>query len=214
MTQYTTRACPVCNKEFLVKSKNKNQTTCSVPCSSRYRARVYTTQPVSYHQETDTYHIPLTHGHVAIVDACDRDLADFYWTARIGRSGNKYAFRRGDTVKHMHRIVLERALGRKLLAGELVDHIDRDGLNNRRSNLRLATRSQNNANSRRRSDNASGFKGVMFYKPRGTWKAYINVDKRRINLGYYDTPELAHAAYIAAAHKHFGEFAHDGKEES
>jgi HNH endonuclease/AP2 domain len=89
-----------------------------------------------------------------------------------------------------------------------IDHIDGNKANNRWENLREATPSQNVANSRRNRKNKSGFKGV--HAQHGKWVASITVNGRCIYLGYFDTPEEAHAAYCKAALKHHAEFANDG----
>ena len=91
--------------------------------------------------------------------------------------------------------------------GALVDHKNGDGLDNRRANLRFASASQNNSNSRIRASNSTGFKGVTFDRGRQKWRAQISVGGRVINLGRYETPEDAHAAYAQSAQKHYGEFA-------
>lgn len=88
-----------------------------------------------------------------------------------------------------------------------LDHEDADTLNNRIGNLRLATRSQNIANSRLRKDNACGFKGVSFYKSAGKWGANVSKDGRSYYLGLFDTPEAAHAAYQEKARELHGAFA-------
>lgn len=88
---------------------------------------------------------------------------------------------------------------------EMVDHKSGDGKDNRLENLRLATRLENCQNRKRNDNNKSGFKGV--YKAKGRWRAAIKVDRARIDLGYFRTPEQAHAAYVAAAQKYHGEFA-------
>ena len=87
----------------------------------------------------------------------------------------------------------------------LIDHKDTDRSNNRWKNLRLATQSQNLGNSKRPRNNMSGFKGVR--RVNGRWHARIKVGYVEKHLGYFDTPEDAHAAYCAAAKQHFGEFA-------
>jgi hypothetical protein len=84
-----------------------------------------------------------------------------------------------------------------------VDHANGIKLDNRWSNLRQCTRSLNVANSPRRSDNLSGYKGVRLHQGSRKWQARIN----QISLGIFDTPEEAYAAYCAAAHAAFGEFA-------
>lgn len=90
---------------------------------------------------------------------------------------------------------------------EFIDHIDGDPLNNAIGNLRACTRSQNAANSRRPERNISGFKGVGYHPSTGKWRARIRVHRKLISLGLYDTGQLAHEAYLAAAQRHFGEFA-------
>ena len=88
-----------------------------------------------------------------------------------------------------------------------IDH--RNGLkdDNRIGNLRLATKQQNAANSKVRSDNTSGFKGVTLNTRVGRWVAQIHVGGKNIGLGYFRHREDAARAYDAAAIKHFGEFA-------
>lgn len=99
------------------------------------------------------------------------------------------------------------SLHRFLIAtdAECVDHVNGNGLDNRRCNLRPATRSQNKANSRRHANNASGFKGVT-RRSHGCWNARIRVDGKLISLGCFPSPELAHYAYIRAAAEFFGDF--------
>jgi hypothetical protein len=90
---------------------------------------------------------------------------------------------------------------------EDVDHINGVKDDNRWGNLRPATRSQNNGNSRLRTDNTSGLKGVSFSKERQKWTAQIGIHGKQTSLGRFETREAAYAAYAAAAHRHFGEFA-------
>lgn len=87
-----------------------------------------------------------------------------------------------------------------------IDHINRDQTDNRISNLREATHSQNGGNLLHKR-NASGYKGVHLEKRTGRWFANICVNYRLIHLGTFNTPQEAHAAYEAAARKYFGEFA-------
>lgn len=91
--------------------------------------------------------------------------------------------------------------------GFQVDHLNCNGLDNRRANLRVCSQSQNQGNSRRRTDNTSGFKGVSWNKQAGKWQARIRRGGRRVHLGYFTTPEDAHTAYCLAAVEVFGEFA-------
>jgi hypothetical protein len=86
-----------------------------------------------------------------------------------------------------------------------VDHANGDGLDNRRVNLRVADRSQNMMNRAMNLNNKSGFKGV--HKDKTRWRAGIQVDRRRISLGGFATPEEAARAYDVAALHYFAEFA-------
>jgi len=88
-----------------------------------------------------------------------------------------------------------------------LDHIDTDPANNAIANLRLATRSQNNANRKLSLESASGYKGVTWHAKKGKWQSQIKLPGRNKYLGLYKAPEEAHAAYVEAAIEHFGEFA-------
>ncbi len=88
-----------------------------------------------------------------------------------------------------------------------LDHINGVRSDNRISNLRLATFSQNRANSRTHTDNASGFKGVSLDRRRGKWQAQICCDYKKKHLGYFSTREDAYLAYARAANESFGEYA-------
>lgn len=89
----------------------------------------------------------------------------------------------------------------------IVDHKDRNRQNDRWDNLRAATREQNARNSAMQSNNKSGFKGVDWRPERRKWRAMIGVDGRQRCLGYFSSPEEAHAAYCEAADRHHQEFA-------
>jgi len=156
--------------------------------------------------------IPLTQGKEALVDDCDYEyLMESKWRfARRGHQRTGYA-RFKQTVGgkrhwvHMHRLVAERS--GLAVEGKQIDHVDGNGLNNCRNNLRVATESQNKANLRRRRDNTSGYKGVSCNRQTGKFRAYITVAGHRRHLKYFDDPREAARAYNGAALKHFGEFA-------
>ena len=76
-----------------------------------------------------------------------------------------------------------------------IDHRDGNTLNNQRDNLRIATRTQNNANAKTPKDNRSGYKGVSFDKARGKYQAQCRVNGKKKHLGYFTTSQEAYAAY-------------------
>ena len=164
--------------------------------------------------------IPLTAGFTTVIDDEDSDLTKYQWRAAIHEfSGVRkaYAVRSiqsgGKTsLEFLHRVVVARMIGRPLIDGECVDHVDRDPVNNRRFNLRLATHAENMRNRTRQSNNRSGYKGVYLRPDTGRWYAGIRVNGKKIHLGVFDDPRIAHEAYCAAAKKHFGAFANSGDE--
>lgn len=151
--------------------------------------------------------IKLTKGRRAVIDLIDADLAAYKWGAYGDlKRNNAYAAREvKGKMQRLHVIIMERILGRAMLPGEEVDHIDSDTFNNRRDNLRVATRAQNTRNTKLRSNNTSGYKGVSWHKY--AWMAQIMFEGKKIYLGLFKTPEEAHEAYCEAAKKYFGEFA-------
>lgn len=93
-----------------------------------------------------------------------------------------------------------------------VDHINCDRADDRWANLRLATAEQNAANKRALRTNTSGYKGVCYLKREGKWRAMLGAGRKHgsgIYLGMFDTPEEAHAAYVAKAREVYGEYARD-----
>lgn len=108
-------------------------------------------------------------------------------------------------VGTMHRYIMRDRIGEN---EELViDHINRDTTDNRKSNLRLATRAQNGYNSTVRKNNISGVMGVCWKSDKGKWKAFINSKNKQIHLGYYDCFEDAVRARLKAESEMCGEFA-------
>jgi len=105
----------------------------------------------------------------------------------------------------VHRVVCRTFIG--LSDNQEVDHIDRNRKNNRASNLRPCTSTQNHTNTLKQSNNKSGYKGVCWDKKRGKWLSQIAFQKKHFHLGRYDRIEDAARAYDSAATKYFGEFA-------
>ena len=160
-----------------------------------------------------TIEIPLSQGKVAIIDDDDLPLVSGYrWYAWKGPMAKTYyaqaSIKRADgtwTKIKMHRLIIG------LTDPDVkVDHRDRNGLNNTRTNIRACSHGQNMRNSGTRSDNTSGFKGVYFDKRRGKWAAQIVVNGKNRYLGSFITPEEAHQAYCRAADELHGEFANYG----
>ena len=155
--------------------------------------------------EGDIAFVTLTKGYEAIVDAADIHLVEgFNWFADVkGRTvyacRNHKSPRRG--LVYMHRAIAQTPEGMD------TDHRDLNGLNNRRSNLRTATKSQNQHNVTAQVNNTSGYKGVSFRRDRGVWRANISHNRKTLFLGHFSKPELAHAAFCEAAAKLHQDFA-------
>lgn len=148
-----------------------------------------------------------------IIDIVDADLGQYNWHVINNRKVD-YALRtahemQGKPTIWIHRLILGRMLGRDLLPIEYVDHIDGDGLNNRRSNLRLANRYENQRNRPKNSNNKSGCKGVSWYNNK--WVAQICVDGKNQHIGRFDKLEDACKAYNDKAKELHGEFANTGE---
>jgi HNH endonuclease len=94
-----------------------------------------------------------------------------------------------------------------------LDHKDRNPSNNRISNLREATSSQNTANSKKKNGSRNGLRGTELV-PSGSWQARINSSSKKAYLGTFDTPEEAHAAWCKAAKAIYGEFFYAGNDSS
>jgi hypothetical protein len=151
------------------------------------------------------YKIPLTRGRYAIVSRRDFVwLKQWNWYAeRHGRDfyavRTEYIGLRRQQV-YMHREILDLKHGDRYQ----VDHRNRDTLDNRRSNLRIANHSQNGSNSKLYNNNTSGYRGVTV--SRDGWMARIVVGGETIFLGRFSSKKRASAAYREAAIKYHGEF--------
>jgi hypothetical protein len=155
-------------------------------------------------------YIPLTHGYYAIVDAEDYDrLSKHKWHARIdGRGHTVYAARAHyyrENGKRCRRMIL---MHREIMNppdGMVIDHVNGNGINNRKCNLRTCTQLQNSHNSRPRKNGRSRFIGVVPYK--GKWLARVTYRRRRHHVGTFDDEVDAAKARDRKAIELFGEFA-------
>lgn len=126
----------------------------------------------------------LTRDRLAVLDHCDADLAQKRWCATPGRRKRWYACRKeGGRLQYMHRVVLERILGRPLGKMEVSDHINGDGLDNRRRNLRACSNSENLHNHGLFRTNTSGINGVSWDKNRKRWRVSVTIRGKTIYLG-------------------------------
>ena len=148
--------------------------------------------------------LSLSNGRITILNDYDYDrIIDMGLTWRADKDKNTYYVRanyRGSNIL-MHRIILN------VPPEMLTDHIDGNGLNNTRRNLRIVTYAQNGMNKQIPIDNTSGYKGVYFEPERDKYHAQIRVNYKGIFLGRFDDPKEAAKAYNKAAEEHFGEFA-------
>lgn len=148
-----------------------------------------------------------------IIDADDAPLALLYkWTiTKGGSSGSRNhppyvrgVDRTGNKAKYvrLHRLIMNAK------PDEHIDHINGNTLDNRKSNLRVVTPQENQANSRKKSAASSKFKGVAWSKPCNKWRAYININRHQIHLGTFETELEAAMAYDKKAKELFGEYAY------
>lgn len=163
-----------------------------------------TRQPRTIEIRGDVAVIPLTRGKFAMIDVADVPLVENHQWRLLPRGKVVYAATTvtidgRKTTLGLHQVICG-------VRGPLIDHVDRNGLNCRRKNLRLASPSQNMMNRGAPSNNASGVKGVSWNKRDRRWDASIRVDGKLIHLGYFKTLDEAEAARIAGEAEHYGEY--------
>lgn len=152
--------------------------------------------------------IPLTQNQYAPVDDADYGWLNRYKWCAIKNGYTFYAVRAiringKRTTLRMHRLILGLIPG----DGKETDHIDQNGLNNQRSNLRICSRSENNQNQQAIRGSTSQYKGISRSKSDKKWRARLYLNGQQKHLGYFPSETDAAVAYNRAAKKAFGEFA-------
>lgn len=155
--------------------------------------------------------IPLTQGKFAIVDDEDFEvLSKYRWQYRDGYAIRNYYSGTIDGKKKYKIIRMHRFLN-ETPDGMHTDHIDMDGLNNKKSNLRTATQSENSMNRKSYKNSSSKFKGVHWSKKAEKWESAIRINNKPKWLGYFGSEEEAAKSYNEAAINIFGSFARINK---
>ena len=150
--------------------------------------------------------IKLTQGQVALVDDEDFEKVNqFKWHAtKSNRCNSLYALCFISTNKprlRMHRLIMNVTDN-----NVFVDHINRNGLDNRKSNLRLCSNAQNQINKTKHKNNTSGYKGVFYSKQHKKFRANIGYKGRKIFIGLFDTAIEAAKAYDNKSNELYGIF--------
>lgn len=148
--------------------------------------------------------IELTRGYKAIVDDdIYEKLSTKKWRAQKNYSTVYAITGKGKDVKYMHRVLCEPE------KGFVVDHINGNGLDNRRTNLRVVPLSVNRLSAKVSKNNTTGFKGVVFEKRTGKWVSRVTrrIDGKRksFHLGTFNSPHDAHDAYVAFIKENYGD---------
>lgn len=172
--------CLSCSEVFYVpKCRRESKLYCSKKCMNDYRASngIDRSGEVVLDDEDkyllDKYSIYISH--------------DGYAMARLYNQEDKK-----NILSYLHRIIM------KAENGDIVDHINGNKLDNRKSNLRICTHSQNSMNASRRSDNKSGYRGVSYFKSANKWHSCISAKGRMYYLGRYNSKQQAINARIFA----------------
>jgi hypothetical protein len=194
-------SCPKHNQIIVTTSSLRSGNTKSCGCIERGRPK-----------GTNQYELRSDDGEEYYVGFASNTGNEFYFDLEDYDVVAKYHWYEAESYDNYHYLSAWDNVNKKqvklhwLIAGKYCDHIDRNPLNNRRSNLRKATHKENSRNQSKSIRNMSGVVGVGWYKRYNKWVAYIKTDKRK-TLGYFDNKDDAIRARLNAEVKYFGEFA-------
>jgi hypothetical protein len=150
--------------------------------------------------------LPLSKNKYALVDDEDYPKVSKHKWFVIQRGKSEHACRTviengNKRTEYLHRALLNPN------SNEVVDHINGNGLDNQKANLRLCTKQQNSWNSDKNTKNVSGYKGVSFEKTTGKWRVRIRKDGKSYSYGLYEQAEEASKVYLEKAQELFGQYA-------
>lgn len=165
-----------------------------------------TKRPVHFCDCGDHAWLEMTKGFCALVSPKDASfVGQWNWSTLVLPDGKLRAVRRTNAdgkTYYMHREIMEPG------GSSVVDHINADGIDNRRSNLRVCSNAENVRWQRPyRKPTSSKFKGVSYDKSRQNWQAYVTTNGKRINIGRFSSERKAAIAYDIVAQQMHGEFA-------
>lgn len=170
------------------------------------RVRYQKTRP-SFVEHSDCIELIASNGDRCFIDLEDADLAQYSWGSTKGyfnRTTSRSHPIKPSKIMYLHVLVLERKIGRTLTSSEFCDHSDWNKANNRRHNLRVASKSQNAANAKRHKDAVVQYKGVS--QGINTYRVQINFSVTISESGFTSAEEAARF-YDSLAAKHHGRFA-------
>lgn len=178
-----TKSCGCYNKEFSRERQMK------ISEEKKARQNIYTFND-------DVAKCTFPDGRFFLIDAIDyEEVSKYLWHI----DGNGYVV--NIRIGLLHRFLMD-------CGTNIIDHVNRDRLDNRRSNLRICNQRENTMNCTKRKRNTTGYKGVYFDKRRDKYYARLQSYGRTINLGYFNSPVDAAKAYDVAAIKSAGKFAY------
>jgi hypothetical protein len=211
--------CKTCGEEFSPLAHNLragNGKYCSRSCvsiklSELKKAAALKRQQESVRVSDGVVQIPVSGGHVVLVDEADYELLKKYvWVAHrpknrrtlyaVSNNSVRVDGRRKSAAIRMHRLIIGDSYG-------LIDHANGNDLDNRRCNLRPATESQNQANRRKAKGKSSIYKGVCWSKNEKKWIASIFANRKGRRLNLFKDEREAALAYDKAAREAWGEYA-------